>query len=581
MPQVPFTGAPQVSPDYQPTPRYTADATPAAFGVNVSQAIEGLGKTADTVGNELFTRGLAMQDLYNHSEAQQATADYMQKAGELHANYSSLQGKAAVDAYPQYIDDLKTARKTIASGLSNSMSQKMYDSESLSTMGRTIFNGAGHASEQNKQYAINSVDSRIKQQVDLAATSNDPTAVTAARNKIASLSVARTSLKGQDPDSAEEYSKVINSSLDFNVIKETARTAPSKAQEILQDRRSQMTAADFDRAQTVVDNAQRAVGSVNIAQKIIQSHIGDDGKADVSFEAMQREAETEAKKVAPDDALMQKHTVDALKGLFNQKVYADKQFRWDNTQTVDAAIQNGVKDIQELRADPKIADAIDNLPKQDQLKLPARINAYNAARDRVANQESLTRIAGLRNNDVESFLNLDPTDPSLRLNQSQQREVMTWQTQDKKRQNDDPRVMRAMTWLRGSRGPELAALGVFHRDNKNPDDYDHMTGTLSSALDFWQQAHGKPPSYDDVVNKIGPQVIQSRAVPGSWWGTNNEPFFKPDVNSQEYKNFVEKTTRDVVDAGGTAPTDQDIDRAYTRMQLLKLYPPKAKSANGK
>lgn len=581
MPQVPFTGAPQVNPDYQPTPRYTADATPAAFGVNVSQAIEGLGKTADTVGNELFTRGLAMQDLYNHSEAQQATADYMQKAGELHANYSSLQGKAAVDAYPQYIDDLKTARKTIASGLSNSMSQKMYDSESLSTMGRTIFNGAGHASEQNKQYAINSVDSRIKQQVDLAATSDDPTAVTAARKEIASLSAARTSLKGQDPDSAEEYSKVINSSLDFNVIKETARTAPSKAQEILQDRRSQMTAADFDRAQTVVDNAQRAVGSVNIAQKIIQSHIGDDGKADVSFEAMQHEAEIEAKKIAPDDALMQKHTVDALKGLFNQKVYADKQFRWDNTQTVDAAIQNGVKDIQELRADPKIADAIDNLPKQDQLKLPARINAYNAARDRVANQESLTRIAGLRNNDVESFLNLDPTDPSLWLNQSQQREVMTWQTQDKKRQNDDPRVMRAMTWLRGSRGPELAALGVFHRDNKNPDDYDHMTGTLSSALDLWQQAHGKPPSYDDVVNKIGPQVIQSRAVPGSWWGTNNEPFFKPDVNSQEYKNFVEKTTRDVVDAGGTIPTDQDIDRAYTRMQLLKLYPSKAKSANGK
>jgi prepilin-type processing-associated H-X9-DG protein len=75
---------------------------------------------------------------------------------------------------------------------------------------------------------------------------------------------------------------------------------------------------------------------------------------------------------------------------------------------------------------------------------------------------------------------------------------MGWQQQDKKKQNEDPRVNRAMTWLRDSRGGELAALGVFHRDNKNPDDYDHMTGTLQSALDLWQQSHGKPAEYKDV-----------------------------------------------------------------------------------
>ena len=138
-----------------------------------------------------------------------------------------------------------------------------------------------------------------------------------------------------------------------------------------------------------------------------------------------------------------------------------------------------------------------------------------------------------------------------------------------------------MSWLRQSRGGELAALGVFRRDNKSPEDYDHMTGTLSSALDLWQESHGKPPSYDDVVNTIGPQVLKSRAVPGWLYGTNNEPFFKPDVNSQEYKLFQRKATEDVTNTGAVAPTEAEIDRAYTRMQLLKLYPKKASNASGK
>ena len=293
---------------------------------------------------------------------------------------------------------------------------------------------------------------------------------------------------------------------------------------------------------------------------------------------MQQEAEAEAKRVAPDNALMQKHTTEALRGLYNQKIYADKQFKWENSQTVDAGIQNGVKDIQQLRADPKMAEAIDNLPKSEQLKLPARINAYNAARDKVANQDSLTRVKGLRNNDVESFLNLDPSDPSLHLSQPQIREVMDWQQQDKKNQNGDPRVNRALTWLREARGGELQALGVYHRDGKDPDGYDHMTGTLQSALDLWQESKGKPATYDDVVNIIGPQVIKSRAVPGSWYGTNNEPFYKPDVNSTEYKNFSAQVTKDITDQGLPPPSESEIDRSYNRMQLLKLYPPKAKSS---
>src|SRR6266700_2824745 len=143
------------------TPRYTADVSPDTFGANIGQAISRLGATSETVGNESFARGLAMQDLANHSEAQQADANYMQKAGELHADFSSKQGKDAVDAYPQYMEDLRKARSDIGATLSNPMSQKLYDAGSLSTMGRTIFNGAGHAATQNKAYAVQSSQSKV------------------------------------------------------------------------------------------------------------------------------------------------------------------------------------------------------------------------------------------------------------------------------------------------------------------------------------------------------------------------------------------------------------------------------------
>lgn len=582
MPQAPYSGVPDQILQDNPTPNISVNAPLDAFGGSVATAIQGLGKATEGAGDELFKRGMAMQELANHSEAQKASADFMEKAGDIHAKLDSMQGKEAVNYYTNgFKKDLQDARASVRGGLSNEMSERLYDTESLSTVGRTLFNGATIAGRANKAYAIDSIDSKITKLTNLAAQSDNPADVAAAKKEIASSAAYRTQLKGQDPDSADVYTTTINSSLDLNVIRQKARNAPTEAKAMLEERRSGMTAADIDRAQTIVDNSIRAVSSVNIAQEVLNSHIGDNGKTDVSFQVMSQEAEAKAKAIAPDDAIMHKHTVDSLKGLFNQRTYADKQFKLDNIQTIDAAIQNGAKDIQQLRLDPKTAEAIDNLPKSEQLKLPARINAYNAAASKVANQESLTRLAGLRNNDVESFLSLDPSDPKLQLNQSQQREVMKWQVDDKKNQNGDPRVNRAMTWLRAARGGELEALKVYHRDGKNPDDYDHMTGTLQSALDLWQESKGKPASYDDVVNTIGPQVIKSRPVAGWLYGTNNEPYFKPDTNTKEYKDFTTNMSSDVVGRGGNEPTPQEVDRAYTRLQLLKLYPARTKSTDGK
>src|SRR5882757_9060201 len=133
MPQVPFSGVPSVAPSFDPTPRYVADARPESFGVNVANAVSGMGKTLDSAGGEIFSRGLAMQDLNNHSQAQEADVAFMQKAGEIKAKLDSMQGNQAVQYYSGgFQQDLTTARKQVRDSLPNDMARKLFDSSSLS-----------------------------------------------------------------------------------------------------------------------------------------------------------------------------------------------------------------------------------------------------------------------------------------------------------------------------------------------------------------------------------------------------------------------------------------------------------------
>jgi hypothetical protein len=288
MPQVPYSGTLQVAPQLEPTPRYTADAMPAAFGVNVWQAVEGLGKTGESVGSEIFARGIAMQDLANHSEAQEADAKYMQQAGELHADFSSKQGKDAVDAYPQYIEDVRKARSGIRDGLSNGMSQKLFDTQSLSTMGRTVFNGAGHAATQNKVYANNSSESRIQAIGDntLSAPQDDASF----RNGLNEVEIevrSQGGLKGWDEEQVNEAIRQRKSWLWSQRIQGLAKSEPIRAGEMLEDaiKKGEVRGQDIAKLTNLTQNANHTVGARMISHDISTGANGRWGEGQVDIRA--------------------------------------------------------------------------------------------------------------------------------------------------------------------------------------------------------------------------------------------------------------------------------------------------------
>jgi hypothetical protein len=212
------------------------------------------------------------------------------------------------------------------------------------------------------------------------------------------------------------------------------------------------------------------------------------------------------------------------------------------------------------------------------------INNYVKARDYRENERTMTEITGLKNNDVEAFLNLNPTDDQYKLSQSQIRQVQGMQAQIKKQTGADPRVDRAMSWMRASAGAQMEAMGVFRRTTANKADYDHLTGAVQQALDIWQEDHKKPPSNKEFTEQIVPQILKVQKQPGAFglygygvFGTD-KVIFKHDTSSKEYTTFADKAKEDIKARGGSEPSDEEIYKAYTRVQLLKLYPPKTKAS---
>jgi hypothetical protein len=273
MAQVPYSGVPSVAPGGVPLGRYHADVNENTFGGNVGAALGSLGGQLQRSGNELFQRGVAMQDLYNHSLAQEADASYTEKAGLLHANYNSLEGKNAVDAYPTYIEDLKKTRSEIAKGLPNAAAQKLFESSSNGTMGRSIFNGAGHAAGQNKAYAIGASTARVAAvgSQTLSFPEDDRSfkqglAVTEQEVRAQGL------LKGAAPEAIDEAVSTQKSKLWGERIKGMAKQDPMLAGKWLEDgiKRGDVRGEDIGKLTNIVQQQRNTVGARMISNQVMK-----------------------------------------------------------------------------------------------------------------------------------------------------------------------------------------------------------------------------------------------------------------------------------------------------------------------
>lgn len=573
MPQVPYDPIPKEKPNDFGIPARHVDAPIGAFGGGVAQAEEGFGKQVSSSGDMLFERAIELQKLKNDAEAKEADAQYMITAGKMHADYGALAGKDAVDAYPKYIQDLKDARGKIRDNLSNDYTRKLYDGASLSTFGRTVFNGAGHAATENKKYALGASQARIAAAGEQAFEQPaDDIAFAKATRMVEAETRDKASLNGWSPEQTELAAKANVSTLLAKRITGLARQEPFKAAEMLEANRDKMLESDFLKVDNTVRSQSRAVGSVNIANEVFSAGQETEDKPAKSLAEMETEVKAKAIAQDPKDPILAQHAVAALRGQYNQANFAKKQEQITDNQTVEyAIIQGGVRDIQQLRLDPKVAAAIDALPPSVQRGIPARINNFNGQANKASNEQTYQRLYGLSNNNVEEFLNTDLTGEQL--SQQDMRKLQEVQRKMKDQPNADPRVNRAMSQIRGALGSQLESLGVYRRTDGNKEDYDKLTGALQGALDVWQETHGKPASYKEITETIGPQLIRKITEPGWLWGTNKVDFFKQTVPEEFTKARKEFATQNEQ----PEPSPEQMQKEYIRMKFMGLYGKKKES----
>jgi hypothetical protein len=568
MPTVPYKPYSDVTPSGAevniPTP-------PEAFGVGVARAKQALGSEVEQASDKLFNRALAFQQLNNETSAEQGNLKLMDQAGDIHAKYDALQGEERVNAYPAYKKNLLDLQAKIRADLTTDMARRMYDNKSLNTVGHAIFNGAGAAATAQKEWQNNTNQSVMDMSVK--TSSDDPTnEILLAQNKkaieLAATKIARDKY-GAGPDSPITENLIANntSKLVRERISSIGLNDPWTAGVMLDTAKKNhdLTGPDADYLDKAVRTSMRAIGSANIANEVYQAGLETKDTPAKPLKVMEDEAREKYKKIDPNDPIGPEDAAKAVRGIYNQDKYAKAQETLTNTQAIDKAIrENNPRTVQELRAlSPKIAKTIDALPDSEQNKLPNKINGWNSSSQKITNQDNYQRLYGLSNSNVESFLNTDMNDPKEGLNQADIRKLQARQEHLKLRPIADPRVQKYMTLLRGARGSDLEALGVYSRTQANKDEYDRFQGGVQVALDDFFEANKRPPTNNEFLDKILPDIIQPRAFPGRIFGTNEYPLYDAPTYTKEYTNFDKQIRADMADKGRSM-TDEEVRRAYTR-----------------
>lgn len=273
MPAVPYSPVPTVAPSGQGLPSPSVQGVPEAFGAGMVQSASNLGKAMEASGNELFTRALAIQQMNNETEARQGDADYMIAAGKLHADFSALKGKAAADAFPKYQQDLNDLRMKTRAGMSNPMAAKMFDAQSLSTMGRTIFNGAGHAASENKSWQGQVSAAQHAAWMDRVLTHPDDTEVFGGALKTAEQNAIADSVRAgntPDDDATKLLVKKRQSEVWSSKIEGLSRKDPKSAKELMEAalKKELILGQDYEKLSPKVDAQLHNVVSRNVSDAV-------------------------------------------------------------------------------------------------------------------------------------------------------------------------------------------------------------------------------------------------------------------------------------------------------------------------
>ena len=589
MAEVPYSPIPNATEHFEAAPEPHIATPGAAFGETIGRAISGMGDKTEQVGNELFTRAIAMQDLHNQAMSDQSVTEYMQKLAQLHANFTSQNGQnAGPAALAKYGQDIAGLRTQVRQNLDNPMAQRYYDRETLSTMGRTFFNAAQHSGEQMQQFALGSLASKNEATRNMVISNPSDANVAAAERDDATYAKTMGQIKGQNTDTVGVNTAKLQSATHYTQVQSliTAGKVP-EAKALIEKYRGSggLVGLDLENADKLYTSkmlttvAARAAATVNakmpnasplekaaaVKDEISKMVPKDDPNRDMYIEGGENKIRSD---IAVDEALKRQDSAETVSTLENGLINA-------------AQAGKTITDVEQLRGlGTEYSDAIDKLTKEDPskvLELQKKIKTIAAAAtddkwtpEREAN---FNRLTGMALADGNNFKQMELATENLTIDQHKA-------LQDKKmallkgQRIDDPHISAALH--------DKGVLQIM-RDNgisTNPSDTENQKfqGAMQQEIQALMIS-GKAPSsqeYQELANKI----VQYNSHPDQWhiyspstWGPKGTQTMILDEDGPKPEIAKQIQARPIW--GGRIPTDAEVNSYYRTMLWNQIQKNKA------
>jgi hypothetical protein len=559
LPQVPYSPVSNVEPIVRPETPPLRDLAPSeAFGLNIAAGVSKLGASVSQGSTEIFNRAFELQQLQNETDARQADTNYMMEAGNLHAKYDALQGPERVAAFPKYSQDLQDSRLKFRNTLANPMAQRMYDTNSLSTMGRSIFNGAGAAAAAQRDSALGAANA----QYDLTTKNvyNNPDDEAQYRDALsrsdstAQLRAASTP-GGATPERVAYIQQQGRSELTYNRIVGMARNNPDQAYKLLDgyEKEGLIFGKEDIAARAKVEGMIQTVGMNTVANQVLTKYLQADGTYSKSSQEMQGEAVAIATKAYPDMPAIATAAQGAFDRNFNQHSWGLMQDQRQRQQEIYGYQVKGA-----MTTDMLPPDLVKRMTPAEIKAYPGQANTYQHSIDTQTNIQDYRKYLGMYNDNNSAFMDINFNSvPGL----SQENRKTFLGMQRQAQANGDPRVWKAMRQLEGSHGQVLNDLSVTGT-GKDPQTANQFVGALHDAIQSYQESNGKPPDEKTISEQIFPAVTRQVATPGWLFGTNQTPFFRaavPDEYAEKFKGLKPDAT------------DDEIHRAYSQQIFDQFF----------
>lgn len=231
MPVVP--GLPSAS--YNPNPTERADpyattrpirieTTPDMFGANKGRALEQLGSTLDKVGDEWASTAMQFARLDQETVAAKAATKTYTDQGNLDASFRTMQGEDPAKALVRHNQMLSDIRESNAAGLAP-YARKLYDQQTLRSMGYDMRNASLYAAGQSKVAAKDARNALIEQKIDGMIRQTDLGDDNAVKQGIGDIAALETQNSVQDGDSEP----MLHGRVESVIAKAVTRMALDKA----------------------------------------------------------------------------------------------------------------------------------------------------------------------------------------------------------------------------------------------------------------------------------------------------------------------------------------------------------------